>query len=434
MKEKYQYPKVLIISYNALRDDNNNGKTLFNLFKYFPDSHLTQIYFKNEFPTRNLYKYIRITDSSIIKNRLFKKNTIEEIIDQSIIQNHKIAKEKKVKSIFKNDFVKIFREIVWRYFYKRTTEIEQLIKEFKPDVIFYDFGDQIYLTNFVLYLNFKYQIPIATFFTDDYLNNKKFISPFKIIRKKLLNKVSKLLIKSSSKFFVISECMQREYEKFFNISSTIIMNYSEFSYGSEKLSVNSNILTYIGNLHTNRWKSLIMLGKALDNLKTPSNIPLPQLLIYSSSKLSNKVLRKFNKIKSLKFMGAVNSKEISKLHQQTDYLVHVEGFDDKSKDITRLSLSTKIPEYLQSQKCILAFGPSDVSSIEYLKKYSSAYVIESNNLNVILEKLTVFFEDINISKEIIRNAKELFEKKHSTQVIQERLVATLISAASENVL
>ena len=52
---------------------------------------------------------------------------------------------------------------------------------------------------------------------------------------------------------------------------------------------------------------------------------------------------------------------------KADSLLHVEAFDEKSKKSTRLSVSTKIFEYLYAGKIILGYGPSDVASMEYLR-------------------------------------------------------------------
>ncbi|MEG0474048.1 MAG: hypothetical protein RR588_17145 [Solibacillus sp.] len=43
---------------------------------------------------------------------------------------------------------------------------------------------------------------------------------------------------------------------------------------------------------------------------------------------------------------------------------------------TRLSISTKIPEYLATGKPILAIGPSTLSSIKYLKSSTDSFIIE----------------------------------------------------------
>ena len=46
--------------------------------------------------------------------------------------------------------------------------------------------------------------------------------------------------------------------------------------------------------------------------------------------------------------------------------MHVEAFDKKNRKITRLSMSTKISEYVASGAQVLAIGPSDVASMRCL--------------------------------------------------------------------
>ena len=67
-------------------------------------------------------------------------------------------------------------------------------------------------------------------------------------------------------------------------------------------------------------------------------------------------------------------------------LVHVESFDNKSRQLTKLSISTKIPEYLATGKPIIAIGPREVASLEYLKDCS----LWITNKNDIYNKIKLF--------------------------------------------
>ena len=51
-----------------------------------------------------------------------------------------------------------------------------------------------------------------------------------------------------------------------------------------------------------------------------------------------------------------------------DYPVFVESFDKKQVEKTRLSFSTKIPEYLSLRKPIIAIGPRGIGSMDCLSK------------------------------------------------------------------
>ena len=67
-----------------------------------------------------------------------------------------------------------------------------------------------------------------------------------------------------------------------------------------------------------------------------------------------------------------------KKNNEADILLHVESFNEKMKKYTRLSISTKIPEYLASKRLIIAIGPVDIASIEYLKDNKAALILDNN--------------------------------------------------------
>ena len=100
--------------------------------------------------------------------------------------------------------------------------------------------------------------------------------------------------------------------------------------------------------------------------------------------------------------------------EETDVLVHVESFDAYCKAKTSLSISTKIPEYLSSKRLILAIGPDDIASMEYLKNV--AYCINSEN--VITQGLIEIMQDEYLRDQLIDNAINLYNTKHNPNVVR----------------
>ena len=72
-----------------------------------------------------------------------------------------------------------------------------------------------------------------------------------------------------------------------------------------------------------------------------------------------------------------------------------EGFDLYNKSLVRCAISTKIMDYLSVGRCILAIGPRDISSIEYLKEHDLALVACSR------QELEIIVSDMVNNREII---------------------------------
>ena len=64
--------------------------------------------------------------------------------------------------------------------------------------------------------------------------------------------------------------------------------------------------------------------------------------------------------------------------KKADILLHVESNDLQYRSLTRLSVSTKIPEYLISGRLLLAFGPAEVASIKLLSDHNVGCVIDAD--------------------------------------------------------
>ena len=108
--------------------------------------------------------------------------------------------------------------------------------------------------------------------------------------------------------------------------------------------------------------------------------------------------------------------------------MHVEAFDKFNKKITRLSLSTKIPEYMGSGKLIVAIGPDDISSIEYLKENEIAYCItESDEENILTSVKKLFSTDFDKQK-YIDTAKKMCQEQHNIEKNAEIIKKLIVDA------
>ena len=96
---------------------------------------------------------------------------------------------------------------------------------------------------------------------------------------------------------------------------------------------------------------------------------------------------------------------------EAKFTLHVEAFDDNAKERTRYSLSTKIAEMLRSRTCIIAYGPSDIASMEYLAENEAALILGAPQ--EITDGITALDAGPQIYEEIINNAERSAQKNHS---------------------
>ena len=191
-------------------------------------------------------------------------------------------------------------------------------------------------------------------------------SPLKKVLR-LINRASmRKTVKSATEFYVISKIQKEEYQQWFKRDCKILTKSANFTNEPTLKDEYNNPLrlVYTGNLVLNRWKSLGLIASALQTIN--ENEIKAQLYIYSGNTLTQEMRNALEKGESSFFMGSVPAEEIETVQKEADMLVHVEGLDKKSQNEVFQSFSTKLVDYFQSSRPILAVGPKNVASINHL--------------------------------------------------------------------
>jgi hypothetical protein len=257
--------------------------------------------------------------------------------------------------------------------------IKKEVDKFNPEVIYTIMGN-IRLIRFTNCLANRYNIPVIPHFMDDWISTTYTGSSWYIMPRKYLKHYLNKLLKNTKTGLCISNKMCNEYKQRYNINFIPLMNAIN-SKNCNPLRFNNIcnqdeiVYAYFGGLHLNRWKTLLELSKVIDSIKKDINKPI-YIKVYTSEdnikKYSDKLA--YNNIILNK---SVEHKEVMQIMINSDFLVHIESFEPSVIQFTKLSISTKIPEYLASGIPIIAIGPSNIASIEYLINNNCAYVATS---------------------------------------------------------
>jgi hypothetical protein len=372
-KEAVDLPRVLVISHNPFSDTQNNGKTLTALFKAWESDKLAQLYLTTDVPDFSLCKkYFQINDFDIFK-RLFKKQIQGREIrssDLSKMQMKKqgITKNPALKVLRQNvsPFLRFLRDMMWQVAGYKTRDLIKFIDDFDPQIVFLVCSNGVFAFELTRWICERKKLPLVMQITDDYVTGKFTANPFYWLHLIRLKHVFQCACLYSISIIAIGDKMVREYRSRFGGNYFIAMNTSGQLNLPVYASSNKTIkFVYAGNLGLNRWKVLASIADCLAELADEEGLN-GELSVYSLINPGDKEISSLNKPPFSYFKGALNTDELIKEKAGADVLVHVESFDRKNRHITRLSVSTKIPEYLASGRCIFAVGPSDVASMEYL--------------------------------------------------------------------
>lgn len=383
------FPKVLIVSHNILSQTSNMGRTLAGFLKGIPTKNLAQLYFHTEVPTTDVCtNYYRVTDFDIIKRRKkdigtifgtadIRKDLINERVDE--------GKEAQIYSYGRKrkPYMYVGRNLLWSTKRWRNKKLINWVKEFKPDVIFFASGDYVFPYKIAMEIADICNIPIVSYVCDDYyFLKRKSISPLYYINRMWYKNTLKKLFSKHKNIVAICDKITCDYQKEFEVSSSTIMTSSEVEPFSKK-DTDNIVVSYLGNLGYKRYIPLIEIGKTLKKI-TDGKLLLD---IYSTENRPE-ILSNLNEENGINFCGSVSYDRVKEIMENSDILIHAESMDEDTKEKVKYSVSTKIADTLSSGRCMLAYGPCDVASIEYLKDNDCACVISDiNNLELILSEI-----------------------------------------------
>ena len=233
-------------------------------------------------------------------------------------------------------------------------------REFDPDVIYSLLGSlrMIRLANL---LSDSLGKPVVPHFMDDwpgtlYGSQELWGMP----RRSLLASLSALMGKVPLGL-AIGDAMSLEYSERFGVPFASVSNPA----GEEYFAVppggdaEAPVLAYVGGLHLGRGDVLRRFAETLAELggETPLRLvvhcPDQHLELYGGG---------LERHECVEIRGSVTPDQVPSVLESADILVHVESFDPSEMAFTRLSVSTKLSQYLAAGRPVISFGPDSLAS------------------------------------------------------------------------
>lgn len=428
LKEKSVMNKrVLVISHNSFSNETNMGKTLESQFSSYDNQCIAQLFFSNEIPVSNCCKnFFRITDIEVIKSILTRRKTGSRLKGKMFIKNdindkwisHKVRKKGRIP------FIYIARNLIWILGRWKSIDLFEWLNEFNPEVIYYASGDYSFSYKITKFISKKLEIPIIIGCYDDfYINKYKTINPMYYLNRYTYLREVRSLFALSSCFTAVSDKMNEDYSALFHRKGftlyTPTVNEKKYIY------IKSNKIVYAGNLGQGRADQLIRLGRIISHLNIEG---ISKIHVYSAEQ-REEITNKLKEESSISFHGRITSDEVWNILCESKYIIHTESFEDEHKNRVKYSFSTKIADSLGSGSCLIAIGPEDVASIEYLIKNRCACVLTQwDNAS---KKLTELFSNAEMYNYYVKNAGETVKRNHNLNKIQE-VLSEVINYACEN--
>lgn len=414
--------KVLIVSHVPTMTRNNMGKTFLSLFSAFDRQELCQLYIYPTLPdVDRCASFYRVTDKEALR-AVLRRNRIGGEVAPDTRRDREVYEVARDEALYRNrknksTLRRLFRDAIWVAAPWYNKNLEQWLEREKPDCIFLSPGPARFIYNIALKISKKRNIPIITYFCDEYYFVKKGQTLLERLRLKLLHRKIEAVMARSPALVVICDALQREYSRHFGVNAVTLMTGATLSAAAAHPPREVSSLCYFGNIRCNRYLSLAAVGKALDRLNGRLGTEY-RLDIYSAEK-DPVILSAFDGIASVKLHGFVTGEAYDRAFRQAGLLLHVEAFDEASIDFVCHSVSTKIADSLASGIPLVAYGPDCVASMEHLMKNNCAITATAE---AELEKmLQTAFTDEAMRTAVVENALETAKRCHDSDENSRRL-------------
>ena len=429
--------KILLVSHNALSLHNNNGKTLTSIFEDWDAESIAQIYFNNEIPQAVRFsRFFRVTDIDVLKG-VFSFGCIgggrcvtPVCGDSGQIQYSSVRESALVRFIRRNEAWKlVLRDFLFGSGFWVTAELKRWFKSFQADSVFFVGGNSRFSFLVAEKLAAWNGVPLDIYITDDYVLNADPQGWLARYLHRKLRAVYRDAFLQARHVFVIGEDMASAFSLEFDRKFIPIMNSvtipSSLSVGSVARGKKDCIdFVYAGGLHLGRDESIVKFGTLLQDAGKAVGMDV-RLTVYSLQRPSDEIERRFLEC-GVVFGGALGQDAIALRLANSDFVLHVESFEDRYRRLTKLSVSTKIPEYLVSGACLVAFGPSELASIRLVEKNSLGVTLsECDSVMKMKAKLISVIESRIVRDDFARRGYEYAKRHFDGELVRQQVKSLL---------
>lgn len=367
------YKRVLIISNECLSQRTSNGRTLSNFLVGYPKECLAQFSVQGAAPDfERCERYFCVTDSEALQ-AFVKGKRVGKLLSP---QREEVPAAPASMGHSRTALTMLLRDLIWSSGRWKKGGFRAFVEDFSPELLLLQAGDCAFMFKLALKLAKQYQIPIVVYNSEGYYFKKYdyFRASgvahwcYPIFRRRLKKAFSKVMRKASH---VVYNCsaLQQDYSVHFSARSEVLYTATQLE---PRRSSSENTLpriSYLGNLEVGRHASLIELAQILGELSS-------ELRIDIYGKMPNEqVERELRACPQINLCGFVSYEDVVKTMQESDILLHAEGFDSFYREDSKYAFSTKIADSLACGTCFFVYAPEEFACSRYLAEHEAAYVV-----------------------------------------------------------
>ena len=408
------FPKVYILL-EPFNDSTGMGVTMTNLFKDWPKE---QIAIAAHSLDVDLCERIRPCQSYLV---------LSPPVSSNSMPSGKTSTAKKfrgrirdcAKFIYTKLGISDIRNI------KVCESLKKSISDFQPDIIFTALGslDRIRFVEDVH--KFYPSAKLAVYIVDDWPNTKQNGRWVPWLWKQIYDKSLRSLLDKTSYFLSICQTMSDSYlaqygKRFIPFHNPVDNTAWQRINPVRRYPEDIFSIIYVGKINRDTKENILTLGKVVDGMNK-SGIKV-KFDVYTPSQ---------HQIDATRYIGftinqAVANDQIPQLLKSYDALYLTLGFSRISREYTRLSMPTKLTEYLAAGVPILLHAPSEIAVTKYVSDTNTGLICSENSAEALEDKLEKMINDSNLRERLNANALSL-AKNHDITIVRNKFREALMS-------
>lgn len=413
-----RHPRVIIIQTTPY-STNNSSRSLDTYFHYWEKDRVRQIFSRNWIPQKgHCGELYQIKDSDLLKKWLHRPVDVgtvyryEDLDEQGVsqvIDDGELSSQGYRLGRSHTPIVELLRGLLWRRKFWCTDKLVKWLDDYKPELVFYNFTNNLFLQKIVLFISDRYNIPIITAVGDDYyFNDKNSLSPaYHLFRLRYRKLTEAIFARKGSAVYVCDKIRDKYNERFGIDGETIYFNTSIKRRPFRTINADDPQIVYFGNIRIGRNNALLKIADALRAINPSYKLQVytneQDEVYYSALKAHPNVI----------YSGAISYSEVLRKTAECDIYVAAESFREEDLLFTRYSLSTKAADGLGSGAAVLAYGPIESGLIDYFQKTGAASVCtDEDKIEIVIRQLIT---DQEKQRYLYDRAAEITKKNHTLE-------------------
>lgn len=432
--------RLLVISSTPWSPENSFGSTYESIFSALEGIEVINIYCNTGTPESQLVKRVFQIDESMLLRSIIRPTVGvgrelpsnpdrgRATPQQGVSVLERLLAAGRARRFSFYGLALMARSVIWRFGRWRSAELNAFLLDSRPDLIFVPVYSASHMNRLVHHAKETLSIPMVGYVSDDVYSLRQFsLSPWFWASRFYQRILIRRVVDRCHWLYVVSDVQRRDYERALGVECRVLTKLGRFSEFEippppEATRVDRPVVfTYAGNIGNRRWRTLLEIGEALGEASEAG--AWGRLDVYTMTPLTRRQIRQFQKIKTIEIHPALRPGQLREVYRQSDVLVLAEPTSLKGRLQVRHSISTKVVEYLEAGRPILARAHRSAAFIQHLQTHGAAMV--SMPGDDLVAQVTDLIQNRQLRLELAQRGWRLGAEKHDQEAVGQALKSEL---------